>query len=125
MNNKTIVLRSTPGIIGAASFAGKKEGEGPLAAKFDVILDDAKYLEKTWEKAESKIQYDAYQTAVKKAELNEADIDCIISGDLLNQCIASTFAHRDSDTPYLGLYGACSTFAEGILIGALRVNAVI
>lgn len=123
MNNHTIFLEAQPGIIGTGSLVGKKEGDGPLSDKFDMIFEDARYSEKTWEKAESRIQYDAYQTAIRKSNLSESDINCIFSGDLLNQCTASTFAYRDSNTPYIGLYGACSTFVEGLLLGSLMVNA--
>jgi stage V sporulation protein AD len=88
---------------------GKREGQGPLANSFDIINEDTTFGEKTWEKAESAMQRQALNAALNKAGLAAKDIDFVFAGDLLNQCIGSTFALRGQDIPFLGLYGACST----------------
>ena len=102
-----------------SSVAGKKEGEGPLGKCFDRIVEDSHFGKTTWEQAESRFQLEAVSIAVRKAGLLKEDIDIILSGDLINQCTASSYGLRELEIPFLGIYGACSTFAEGMLIAAL------
>ncbi|MEG2858122.1 MAG: stage V sporulation protein AD, partial [Clostridia bacterium] len=123
LQNGTIILRERPSIIASAAVGGKKEGEGPLGKYFDYICDDGYFAQKTWEQAESEFQKDAFRRAVAKGSFTESDINYIFSGDLLNQCTASAFAHRASSTAYVGLYSACATFAEGLAGSALFINA--
>ncbi len=118
----TLKLDSCPSITGFAAIVGKKEGEGPLARSFDMICDDTTMGEKTWEKAESRLQKDAVNKALDKAGLTPSDIDYIFAGDLLNQCISSTYGLRDLDIPLLGLFGACSTMAESLCLGSIFVD---
>ena len=92
-----------------ASVAGAKEGEGPLGEYFDEIVEDSHFGQPTWEKAESRFQLEAVSLAVRKAGLVKEDIDVICSGDLIDQCIGSTYGLKELSIPYLGLYGACST----------------
>ena len=99
-----------------ASVGGKKESEGPLGKYFDHTSKDTYFGQKTWELAEMRMQQLAMQTVISKAELRPKDIDLVVSGDLLNQCIGSSFTLRNMGIPHLGLYGACSTMAEGIII---------
>ena len=106
-----------------AAIGGKKEGEGPLAAYFDFLGKDAKLSQKTFEKAESKLQELALDTAKRKLGVSYEDIDVLFAGDLLNQCISSSFAARGTSIPFLGLYGACSTMAESLLLAAAFVDA--
>jgi len=120
---ETVVFNNKPKIIATASVVGRKESEGPLAGYFDVTVSDGHFGEKTWEQAESKFQKTAFLKALEKASLPPDDIGCILSGDLLNQCIASSFAARDSDIPFLGLYGACSTFAEALALSGILVSS--
>ena len=101
--------------------AGKKEGEGPLGDRFDVICPDGRYGEKSWEKAEMKMVTTAWQTALQKAGMTPGELDCALGGDLLNQCVSTSFGFRDSQIPFLGLYGACSTMAESLLLGSSLV----
>ncbi|MBQ3054798.1 MAG: stage V sporulation protein AD [Oscillospiraceae bacterium] len=119
----TILLNKRPALLAGGAVAGKKEGEGPLEDSFDYLLRDGRFGQKSWEKAETELQNEAVRFALDKAKLSASDLDCIFSGDLLNQCVASSFAHRATDTAYLGLYGACSTFAEGLALSAMFVNA--
>lgn len=114
LSQNTFKLDSCPSIIGFASVVGKKEGEGPLAQYFDIINDDTTFGEKSWEKAESRLQKDAVNTALGKSKLSTADIDLLFAGDLLNQCIGSSFGLREMNIPFYGLYGACSTMAESL-----------
>ena len=105
-----------------ASVAGKKEGEGPLGSKFDLVNPDTKFGQKTWEQAERRMQQLALQTLIKKAQLSTDKLDLVFSGDLLNQCIGSSFTLRNTGIPHLGLYGACSTMAESLLLATMAVG---
>lgn len=115
-------MQNGVGIAGYASVAGKKEGEGPLRRYFDILMDDAEWGEKTWEKTESKMQKSAVAHAVEKAGINLSDINYIFAGDLLNQCIGSSFGLRELEIPFLGVYGACSTMAETLGLAAMTVD---
>lgn len=119
----TVTLKSKPGIEGFAAVTGKKEGEGPLGAKFDYVYQDAMAGEKSWEKAESIFHNDAVTRAIEKAKLTTKDIDIIFAGDLLNQCTGSSFGIRDTGIPFAGIYGACSTFALSLALAAVSVDS--
>ncbi|MFP3155897.1 stage V sporulation protein AD [Lachnospiraceae bacterium ZAX-1] len=108
---------------GSASVVGKKEGEGPLGTLFDVISNDDKFGEDTWEESESALQKEAATLAIGKAKLKPEDIRYIFGGDLLGQSIATTFGLMDLHRPLFGLYGACSTSGESILLSAMAVSA--
>ena len=105
-----------------ASVAGKKESEGPLQAYFDYTNGDTYFGEKTWEKAECHMQEIALETLLQKAGKKQKDVDLVFSGDLLNQCISSSFSLRNTGLPALGLYGACSTMAESLLLASMAVS---
>ena len=105
-----------------ASVAGKKEAEGPLGHGFDIKSMDTKFGEKTWEQAEKKMQQLALNKLLQKARLKAGDIDLVCSGDLLNQCIGSSFTLRNTGIPHLGLYGACSTMAQSLLLASMAVG---
>ena len=111
-----------PSILSYASVVGKKEGEGPLAAYFDTISSDTKFGQQTWEKAESQMQTLALQGALRKASLSPSNVHMLFAGDLLNQCIGTSFAARGTDIPFYGLYGACSTMAESLSLAAMAVE---
>ena len=119
----TLNLTTMPGIAGYASVVGKKESEGPLKDKFDRIYEDGSAGEKSWEKAESIIHGDAVSMAISKAGLVPADIDIIFAGDLLNQCIGTTFGIRELGIPFAGMYGACSTMALSMAMASLLVDS--
>lgn len=121
--NRTIRMTGKVGIIQSAGVVGHKEGEGPLAAYFDSVYKDDMLGQTSWEKAESRLQTNAAQAALNKAHLQPEDIDVILAGDLLNQCISSTFGLRSLGIPYLGQYGACSTMAQTMLLSALLVDS--
>ena len=108
----TIQMENMPSIEGYASVCGKKEAEGPLGKFFDQTFDDTTLGESSWEKAESKLQTKAVNLAIEKSNISSKDINFIFAGDLLNQCISSTFGLRNLNIPFLGQYGACSTMAQ-------------
>ena len=119
---QTAVLASPPSLAGYASVVGKKEGEGPLAASFDHIEQDDTFGEKSWEKAESAMQKLALSMALNKAGLAASAVDYVFAGDLLNQCIGSSFALRGQGIPFYGLYGACSNMAESLSLAAMLLD---
>ena len=119
---QTIVFASPPAIISSAAVGGKMEGKGPLSRYFDLIKNDSFFGEKTWEKAETAMQKLAVSTALEKAELKRSELDCAFGGDLLNQCTSSSFAIRDFGIPFLGVYNACATFGEALLLSAALID---
>lgn len=119
---QTVLFPSGAWILGRGTAAGKKEGEGPLAETFDLILNDDMFGEKSWEKAESKMLKEAMMRAVRRAGLSKEEIDVMLSGDLLNQLMSSSFMARDLHIPFLGLYGACSTMTESLVLGSMLVD---
>ena len=119
---QSFVLPQLPVIRAWASVAGKKESEGPLAHAFDMTFQDTLFGEKTWEQAEKKMQQITLDKLAEKAGMKKTDFDLVLSGDLLNQCIGSSFSLRNTGIPHLGLYGACSTMAESLLIASMAVG---
>lgn len=119
---QSFILPDKPVITHWASVAGKKEGEGPLASYFDMVSQDSYFGQPSWEQGEKKLQQLALETLLKKAKLHRYDLDVVYSGDLLNQCIGSSFSLRNLEIPHLGLYGACSTMAESLLLSAMTVG---
>lgn len=122
IGKRTVKMQNKPTIISTACVAGPKEGEGPLKDYFDLVLTDDLYGEKTWELAESKMVQTATENAIQKAGKKPEDIDFMIGGDLINQIVPSSFAAREVGIPFLGIYGACSTMAEGLCISSMLVD---
>ena len=120
---RTLLFEQKPRVLSAGSVVGKKEHEGPLSEEFDEYTPDSFFGEKTFEKAESKLQKTAMETALRKANLTPGDIDTVFAGDLLNQCIGSSFGLREFGIPFVGLYGACSTMALSSGLAALFVES--
>jgi len=119
---QSFFLPQPPVITAWASVAGKREVEGPLAHTFDIKCRDPYFGQKTWEQAENQMQQQALKKLSDKAGLPLEQLDLVFSGDLLNQCIGSSFPMRNTGIPHLGLYGACSTMAQGLLLGAMAVG---
>lgn len=115
-------FENPPHIAATASVVGKKEGEGPLRTFFDVIDETDLFGGENWEDAESGMLKQAAELAVKKAGYEKSEIEYILAGDLLGQLIASAFGIAKLDIPFLGIYGACSTMGEGLLVGAMLVD---
>ena len=118
----TIRLDGSAAVKGFASVVGKKEGEGPLCDQFDFVSEDNAFGEKTWEKAESRMQKDTVSRALNKAGVTPDTVDLIFAGDLLNQCIGSSYGLREFGIPFVGLFGACSTMAESLSLAALFLD---
>jgi len=121
LGKQTLVFETPPVLIGHAAVVGKKEGEGPLGASFDYINADSYWGEATWEKAEAVMQSKVFAMAADKAGIPPSDVNFLFAGDLLNQCIGSTFGNRDSALPFFGIFGACSTMGEGITLAAMAI----
>ncbi len=119
LGKQTVELSTRPVVLMWASSVGKKEGEGPLQGKFDVVHEDDTMGEDNWEKAESRMFQDAVSRCIEKAGVKPADVRMLMGGDLLNQLAASNFAGRELGIPFLGLFGACSTMAESLAVGAM------
>lgn len=120
---KLIEMKNEPCITGYAAYVGKKEKEGPLGGCFCDFDMDTAFAQESWEKAESELQKRAFSLALRRAAVSEKDVELLFGGDLLNQCIASAYAARESGIPYIGLYGACSTMALSLALASGAVNA--
>ena len=123
LGKQTVQLERKPAVLSYAAVGGMKEGEGPLGHGFDSISEDSYFGEASWEKAESRMLRECFALACSKGRLSPAELDAVLAGDLLNQCVSSAFAMKDSGLPYWGLYGACSTMAEGLALGSLLLES--
>lgn len=122
VGKRTVRLQNNPTIISAASVVGPKEGQGPLKDYFNLVLQDDLYGEKSWELAESKMVQTAMQMAVQKADKKLEDVNYLLGGDLINQILPASFAARELGVPFFGIYGACSTMAEGMCLSAMLID---
>ena len=122
LGKQSVALPSAPSITAAACVVGPKEGQGPLRRHFDRISDDSLFGAKSWEAAESAMLQDCCRIACEKASADPNELGYILSGDLLNQCVGSSYALRDYDAPLLGLYGACSTMGEALGLAAMLID---
>ena len=123
MGAGTIRLERASAIAAVAAVGSRLEQEGPLGAEFDRTVEDSSFGEKSWEKAETKMQQLAMELALQKGQTAPEQVDVVLGGDLLTQCIASAYAVRELERPFLGLYGACSTMAESLTLAALLVES--
>lgn len=119
---KTMFFENPPVITGHAGVVGKKEGEGPLAKDFDAIFEDTTMGQQSYELAESAMLHDAIIRALSNASRSPSEVDYVLSGDLLDQCMGSAFALKDLDIASIGLFGACSTMALSLSVGSMLVG---
>ena len=119
----TLIFQTPPVIAAHAAVGGKKEGEGPLAAGFDALSADNRFGQSGWEAAETQLQLRAARLCLKKAQTTEKEVSLALAGDLQAQCTASNYAMRALGIPYAGLFGACSTMAEALGLGAALCSA--
>lgn len=119
---QSFVLPSAPRIVSSASYVGPKEAEGPLGSSFDVVCEDDTLGLDSWEAAESRMLESAVRLSLSKIGRTPADIDLFMGGDLLSQIISAGFAARGLRTPFIGMYGACSTMAESIITAAMLTD---
>lgn len=122
VGNQSYILEKPINITATASIVGPKEKAGPLHQYFDQCLEDEFWGEKSWESAESKIVKETVNMAISKSGLPAKDIDFCFAGDLLNQCIASSFGLRETNIPFIGLFGACSTFIESMIVASSFID---
>ena len=114
----TLLFRTPPVIAAQAAVGGKKEGKGPLAAAFDELSSDNRFGQSSWEAAEKYLQLRAARLCLQKAQLPEEKVRLVLAGDLQAQCTASGYAMRELGVPFAGVFGACSTMAETLGLGA-------
>lgn len=119
---QTVVFSNPPVIVATAAIVGPEEGAGPLASSFDKIINDEYYGENTWEKAERRMLEEAMNKALQKAGIQAQDVDYMLAGDLLNQIISANYTAKSLGIPFLGLYGACSTMYESMILGAMLID---
>ena len=119
---KTIALEKEIRILSSAAAVGKKEGEGPLKNEFDLVFEDDRLGQDSWEKAESELLSMAVKKALANGGTEKNEVDAIFCGDLLDQCIGSSFSMRGFSRPVCGLYGACSTMALSLCVAALAIE---
>lgn len=121
----TVEMTGGPVIKAFASSVGKKEAEGPLGKEFDQVFEDTTLKEPSWEKAESRLQTETVKILLKKCGMDASEINYIFAGDLLNQCMSSSFGLRSLNIPFLGQFGACSTMAQSLFLAATSIEAGI
>ena len=122
VGNQSYILSHPVNILSTASIVGPKEKAGPLHEYFDQCLEDEFWGENSWEKAESKIIKETVNSCIAKSSIAVNDIDFCFAGDLLNQCISSSFGLRESNIPFFGVFGACSTFVESLILGSICID---
>ncbi len=122
IGENTIAFANQPRILSSAAVVGPKEGRGPLGKAFDLALDDALYGQKSYEQAEHAIFQEACERCLKKADMPKERVQALLGGDLLNQIMAASLAARELSIPFFGLYGACSTMAESLILGSMLVD---
>ncbi|WP_312091640.1 stage V sporulation protein AD [Aminipila sp.] len=122
LGKQTLLFSNRPIVASGGAIVGVKEGQGPLSKWFDMVLEEDTFGEKTWEKSESKMLKEAVKMAITRGSKKESDIEAILTGDLLNQLMSSAFMARDMQIPFIGLYGACSTMAESLLVGSVLID---
>ncbi|HIR00429.1 MAG TPA: stage V sporulation protein AD [Candidatus Scybalocola faecavium] len=120
--NATFIFEKPPLILESSGITGPKEGEGPLGKCFDQVWEDPMMGKKTWEEAESELQKKAVETVLEKSGMVRGEIDCFFAGDLLGQIIASSFGLASFHRPLFGLYGACSTMGESLILAAMCID---
>ena len=119
---RTLLYPTRPRLVSGGNVVGGVEGAGPLGKCFDMVLDDDRWGEDSFEKAERRMFETAVRIALDKASLDSEALHCLLGGDLLNQIVTANFAARQLSAPFLGLYGACSTMAESLLLGGALID---
>lgn len=122
VGKQSYMLQNPVAIVNTACIVGPKEKEGPMHSYFDQCLEDEFWGEKSWEKAESKLIKETVGLAINKSGIPMQDLDFCFAGDLLNQCISSSFGLRESNVPFFGVFGACSTFVESMILGSMTID---
>ncbi len=119
----TILMENKISVTSFSAVGGKKEGEGPMRDCFDYIDSDDRFGQNSFEEAESAMQGIAMQNMLEKRGIEPKELSMMFGGDLLNQCIGTSFGVFDFRVPYIGIYGACSTMSEGLMLAAMSVDS--
>ncbi len=119
---QTIILKNNAYLLDGYSMVGPLESKGPLKGYFDYCFTDDTLKEKTFEKAERKLLQNIIKGVQQKSNINFEEVDFLFGGDLLNQIVSSSFAARDLNLPFIGLYSACATMAESLALAAIFVD---
>lgn len=106
-----------------STVVGPYEAKGPLGNKFDKSYKDLYNGEKTWEQAEAHLLEESIDILLNKSNKEISKIDLIISGDLLNQITSSSYGVLKYNRPFLGIYSACASSVEGIIIGSSMIDS--
>ena len=122
IGSRTLQFASPVAIKAWATVAGRKENEGKLTGQFDYVFEENRLGQKSWERAEQRLQQSALELALEKAGLSFHHLSYYMGGDLLNQIVATSYTARMTDVPYIGLYGACSSLAEGMIVGGCMLD---
>ena len=122
VGKQTVRFSAPPSVLSYGSAAGNMESSGPLGDCFDYAAQDDTFGQKSWEKAETAMQKKALSIALEQGGMTAEQLDCLLAGDLLNQCIATSYSVRAVKVPFFGLYGACSTMAEGLSLAAMLLD---
>ena len=123
MSEKLYRFKNPISVISAASVVGKEEKDGPLGSKFDYFCEDNRFEKPSWEQSEGEMQRIALNTALEKCNMSSDGLDAVFAGDLINQCTGSSFGLLDFDVPYFGIYGACSTCAQGLILASVLCDS--
>lgn len=106
-----------------STVVGPYEEEGPLGDKFDKVYSNLYENETSFEKAEIKLMQDSIEILLNKTKLEKKDIDLFVAGDLQNQIISSCYTALQIDVPFLGIYSACATNIEGMIIASSLIDS--
>lgn len=120
---RIIRLENPPSFVSEAAVGGFEERNGPLGEKFDFCDMKDTFGKDTFELAESEMGRLALNTALTKANLSHTSLELLVAGDLQNQCVGTSLGLSDFGAPFLGVYGACSTCTESLLILSAMMNA--
>ena len=123
IGRQTYVLSKPIYIVGNATIAGSKEGDGPIGKYLSNVVPDDQMHQDTFEKAERRMMESVIFDALTDAKLNEQDLDLLVGGDLLNQIVTTNYTARAYDVPFVGVYGACSTMAESLGIASVFLDS--
>ena len=125
MSGSLIKFKKPPCISSWGTVAGRREEEGPLGGRFDISDNTDRFGKDSWEKSESEMQRMALERAILKAGMTNSDVDAVFAGDLINQCTSSSYGLMSFGIPHFGIYGACSTIAEGLILSSAITALII
>lgn len=125
MSDSLIRFKKPPCISSFGTVAGRREEEGPLGGRFDIVDSTDRFGKDSWEKSEGEMQRLALERAILKSGIENGDINAVFAGDLLNQCTSSSYGLMSFGIPHFGIYGACSTIAEGLILASVTVSGGI